>query len=164
MLLLAPAIKNQETDHLFLNSDDELPKSRVVIEKGVAWEYVRKESQQSVQSRGPLKYGALLLVGATKQGSPTCTAWLVSPEKPPFAFVPYKVHSHGESKVTVSYKYIIQNQLWSSLESNLVQEDTILHEWALKKWSHCSKPCGGGLTWWLSSRWLAVVAPLTATR
>lgn len=56
-----------------------------------------------------------------------------------------QVHSHGDSKVTVSYKYIIQNRLQSSLESNLVQEDAIFYEWALKKWSHCSKPCGGGL-------------------
>ncbi|TNM84399.1 hypothetical protein fugu_008577 [Takifugu bimaculatus] len=109
------ALKNQETDHLFLNNEDELPESRVVIEMGAAWEYSNKENQDSIQTRGPLKYGVLLMV-----------------------------HSHGESKVTVSYKYIIQNRLQSSLESNLVQEDTIQYEWALKKWSHCSKPCGGG--------------------
>lgn len=46
--------------------------------------------------------------------------------------------------MTVSYRYIIQDDLRSSLESNLVQEDTVLYDWALKKWSHCSKPCGGG--------------------
>lgn len=56
-----------------------------------------------------------------------------------------QVRSHVDSKVTVSYKYIIQNHLQSSLESNLVQEEAIFYEWALKKWSHCSKPCGGGL-------------------
>lgn len=55
-----------------------------------------------------------------------------------------QVRSHGDSKVTISYKYIIQDRLRSSLESNLVQEDTIFYEWALKKWSICSKPCGGG--------------------
>lgn len=59
-------------------------------------------------------------------------------------FSVYQVRSHGESKVTVSYKYIIQDHLQSLLESNLVQEDAIFYEWALKKWSHCSKPCGGG--------------------
>lgn len=53
-----------------------------------------------------------------------------------------QVRSHGDSKVTISYKYIIQDRLRSSLESNLVQEDTIFYEWALKKWSICSKPCG----------------------
>ncbi|KAG7237500.1 hypothetical protein INR49_032249 [Caranx melampygus] len=109
------AVKNQETGHLFLNDEDELPESRVVIEKGVAWEYDHTEEQESVTTTGPLKYGVLLMV-----------------------------RSHGESKVTVSYKYIIQDRLQSSLESNLVQEDAIFYEWALKKWSHCSKPCGGG--------------------
>ncbi|GLD71135.1 A disintegrin and metalloproteinase with thrombospondin motifs 2-like protein [Lates japonicus] len=109
------ALKNLDTDHLFLNSEDELPESRVVIEKGVMWEYSNGEEQESIQTTGPLKYGVLLMV---------C--------------------SHGDSKVTVSYKYIIQDHLRSSLESNLVQEDAIFYEWALKKWSHCSKPCGGG--------------------
>uniref|UniRef100_A0A4W6E7F8 ADAM metallopeptidase with thrombospondin type 1 motif, 2a n=1 Tax=Lates calcarifer TaxID=8187 RepID=A0A4W6E7F8_LATCA len=109
------ALKNLDTDHLFLNSEDELPESRVVIEKGVMWEYSNGEEQESIQTTGPLKYGVLLMV---------C--------------------SHGDSKVTVSYKYIIQDHIQSSLESNLVQEDAIFYEWALKKWSHCSKPCGGG--------------------
>uniref|UniRef100_A0A665TKS7 ADAM metallopeptidase with thrombospondin type 1 motif, 2 n=1 Tax=Echeneis naucrates TaxID=173247 RepID=A0A665TKS7_ECHNA len=109
------AVKNVETGHLFLNDEDELPESRVLIEKGVAWEYSNTEEQESVQTTGPLKYGVLLMV-----------------------------RSHGDSKVTVSYKYVIQDQLHSSLESNLVQEDAIFYEWALKKWSHCSKPCGGG--------------------
>ncbi|XP_071362289.1 A disintegrin and metalloproteinase with thrombospondin motifs 2-like [Trachinotus anak] len=109
------AVKNQETGHLFLNDEDELPESRVVIEKGVAWEYSNTEEQESIQTTGPVKYRVLLMV-----------------------------RSHGDSKVTVSYKYIIQDRLQSSLESNLVQEDAIFYEWALKKWSHCSKPCGGG--------------------
>uniref|UniRef100_A0A8D3DWS7 ADAM metallopeptidase with thrombospondin type 1 motif, 2 n=1 Tax=Scophthalmus maximus TaxID=52904 RepID=A0A8D3DWS7_SCOMX len=108
------AVKNLETGHLFLNDEDELPESRVVIEKGVAWEYSNAEEQESVQTTGPLKYGVLLMVSPPTGG------------------------------VTISYKYIIQDRLRSSLESNLVQEDTIFYEWALKKWSICSKPCGGG--------------------
>uniref|UniRef100_A0A7N8X386 A disintegrin and metalloproteinase with thrombospondin motifs 2-like n=1 Tax=Mastacembelus armatus TaxID=205130 RepID=A0A7N8X386_9TELE len=108
-------LKNQDTGHLFLNDEDELPESRVVIEKGVAWEYGNTEEQEFIQTTGPLKYGVLLMV-----------------------------RPHGDSKVTVSYKYIIQDRVQSSLESNMVQEDTIFYEWALKKWSHCSKPCGGG--------------------
>lgn len=59
-------------------------------------------------------------------------------------FVSGQVRSHGKGKVTVSYKYIIQDALRSSLESNLLQEDAIFYEWALKMWSHCSRPCGGG--------------------
>ncbi|KAG7516872.1 A disintegrin and metalloproteinase with thrombospondin motifs 2-like [Solea senegalensis] len=109
------AVKNQETSHLFLNDEHELPESRVVIEKGVVWEYSNSKEQESVRTTGPLKYGVLLMV-----------------------------RSHNDSKVTVSYKYIIQDRLRLSLESNLVQEDAVFYEWALKKWSQCSKPCGGG--------------------
>lgn len=72
MSFLAPALKNQETGHLFLNDEDELPESRVVIEKGAAWEYSNKENQESIQTRGPLKYGVLLMVSATVQDGPTC--------------------------------------------------------------------------------------------
>nr|XP_020446583.1 A disintegrin and metalloproteinase with thrombospondin motifs 2-like isoform X2 [Monopterus albus] len=109
------ALKNQETGHLFLNDGDELPQSRVLIENSVAWEYSNTDEQESIQTTGPLKYGVLLMV-----------------------------RPDGDSKVTVSYKYIIQDRLRSSLESNMVQEGAIFYEWALKKWSHCSKPCGGG--------------------
>ncbi|XP_054610510.1 A disintegrin and metalloproteinase with thrombospondin motifs 2-like [Dunckerocampus dactyliophorus] len=109
------ALKNQETGHLFLNDEDAVPVSRVLVEKAVAWEYTHSEEQEVVQTTGPLKYAVVLMV-----------------------------RSHGDAKVTVSYKYIIQDHLRSSLESNLVQEDTIFYEWALKKWSQCSKTCGGG--------------------
>uniref|UniRef100_A0A8C7UWH1 ADAM metallopeptidase with thrombospondin type 1 motif, 2a n=1 Tax=Oncorhynchus mykiss TaxID=8022 RepID=A0A8C7UWH1_ONCMY len=53
------------------------------------------------------------------------------------------MRSHGDSKVTLSYKYFLHEELQSSIENNLVQEDTAYFEWALKKWSHCSRPCGG---------------------
>ena len=54
-----------------------------------------------------------------------------------------QMRSHGDSKVTLSYKYFLHEELQSSIENNLVQEDTAYFEWALKKWSHCSRPCGG---------------------
>lgn len=141
-LFCAAAVKNQQTGHLFLNDEDDFPESRVVIEKGVAWEYSNSEEQEYIQTTGPLKYGVLLMVSCQHQvRSPgfclnriTTTAC---------AFV-CQVRSHGEAKVTVSYKYIIHDGLLSSVDSNLVQEDTIFYEWALKKWSQCSKPCGGG--------------------
>lgn len=66
-LLPAAAVKNQETGHLFLNDEDELPESRVVIEKGVAWEYINTVEQESLQTTGPLKYGALLMVSLSKK-------------------------------------------------------------------------------------------------
>uniref|UniRef100_A0A673Y2K4 ADAM metallopeptidase with thrombospondin type 1 motif 2 n=1 Tax=Salmo trutta TaxID=8032 RepID=A0A673Y2K4_SALTR len=46
--------------------------------------------------------------------------------------------------VTLSYKYIIHMDLLSAIENNMLLDDTSFYEWALKKWSFCSKPCGGG--------------------
>ena len=147
-LFSAPAVKNQETGHLFLNDADELPESRVVIEKGVAWEYNNTEEQESVQATGPLKYGVLVMVGQQLNPNSMCPYWITLKTNQQtnhhLCVSVLQVRSYGDSKVTVSYKYIIQDHLRSSLESNLVQEDTIFYEWALKKWSHCSKPCGGG--------------------
>lgn len=59
---------NQETGNLFLNADDELPESRVVIEKGVAWEYSNSEQLESIQTTGPLTYGVLLMVSPSTRG------------------------------------------------------------------------------------------------
>uniref|UniRef100_A0A6Q2YKU5 ADAM metallopeptidase with thrombospondin type 1 motif 2 n=1 Tax=Esox lucius TaxID=8010 RepID=A0A6Q2YKU5_ESOLU len=46
--------------------------------------------------------------------------------------------------VNLYYKYIIHMDLLSTIESNMLLDDTSFYEWALKKWSYCSKPCGGG--------------------
>ncbi|XP_061607426.1 A disintegrin and metalloproteinase with thrombospondin motifs 2-like [Phyllopteryx taeniolatus] len=109
------AVKNQESGRLFLNDEDTEPTSRVLVEMGVAWRYTRSEEQEVVQTEGPLKYAVVLML-----------------------------RSHGDAKLMVSYKYVIQDHLRSSLESNLVQEDAIFYEWALKQWSQCSQSCGGG--------------------
>ncbi|XP_056140870.1 A disintegrin and metalloproteinase with thrombospondin motifs 2-like isoform X2 [Lampris incognitus] len=108
-------VKNQETNFIFLNDGQDFPESCVVIERGVAWEYSNNHSQESLRTTGPLKYSVLVMV-----------------------------HPSGESKVSLSYRYVLHEQLSSSLDNNLLQEDTVFYEWALKKWSHCSKPCGGG--------------------
>ncbi|KAJ8348261.1 hypothetical protein SKAU_G00268500 [Synaphobranchus kaupii] len=109
------ALKNQATAHVFLNAKDEFPESRTIVEKGVAWEYQNDDDKETVQTNGPLTYGVLVMI-----------------------------QSHGDSKVTLSYKYLIHEKLQSSMESNALQDDSFYFEWALKKWSHCSKPCGGG--------------------
>ncbi|KAL4631333.1 A disintegrin and metalloproteinase with thrombospondin motifs 2-like [Arapaima gigas] len=108
------AVKNQVTGHFFLNAEGEFPKSRTVIEMGVEWEYFNDDDKETIQTNGPLRYGVLVMV-----------------------------RTHGEAKVSLSYKYIIHEDLQSSIESNVLLEDS-LYQWALKKWSHCSKPCGGG--------------------
>ncbi|TSL04394.1 A disintegrin and metalloproteinase with thrombospondin motifs 2 [Bagarius yarrelli] len=110
-----PAVKNQATDDLFLNDEAEVPETRSVIEKGVLWEYTNEDDMETLQSTGPLRYGVLIMV-----------------------------QSHGTSKVTLSYKYILPEDPSSSMENSLPQDDAVYFEWALKKWSHCSKPCGGG--------------------
>ncbi|KAL2095227.1 hypothetical protein ACEWY4_009946 [Coilia grayii] len=109
------AVKNQATGNVFLNDEDDFPETRSVIEKGVEWEYQNDDDMETVQTTGPLKYAVLVMV-----------------------------RSFGDSKVTLSYKYILHEGLQSSLENNLLLEDTAYFEWALRKWSHCSKPCGGG--------------------
>ncbi|XP_062392780.1 A disintegrin and metalloproteinase with thrombospondin motifs 2 [Sardina pilchardus] len=109
------AVKNQATGDIFLNNDDDFPESRTVIEKGVEWEYRNNDDMEIVQTSGPLKYAVLIMV-----------------------------RSYGDSKVTLSYKYILHEKLQTCIEDNLLLEDTAYFEWALRKWSHCSKPCGGG--------------------
>uniref|UniRef100_A0AAY4BUK8 ADAM metallopeptidase with thrombospondin type 1 motif 2 n=1 Tax=Denticeps clupeoides TaxID=299321 RepID=A0AAY4BUK8_9TELE len=110
------AVKNQATGQVFLNNENDFPETRMVIEKGVEWEYHNDDDMETVQTTGPLKYAVLIMVSMT--------------------FL--------DSKVTLSYKYILHEGLQSSLENNLLQEDNVYFEWALRKWSHCSKPCGGG--------------------
>lgn len=55
-------MKNQDTGQIFLNDEVELPESRVLIEKGVLWEYSNNEEQEFIQTTGPLKYSVLLMV------------------------------------------------------------------------------------------------------
>lgn len=56
------AVKNQATDHLFLNDEGDFPESRTIIEKGVAWEYTNNDDMETVQTTGPLRYGVLIMV------------------------------------------------------------------------------------------------------
>ncbi|KAG5844207.1 hypothetical protein ANANG_G00159780 [Anguilla anguilla] len=109
------ALKNEATGHVFLNAKGEFPESRTVVEKGVAWEYQNDDDKETVQTDGPLRYAVLVMIQV-----------------------------QGDSKVTLSYKYVIHEELQSSVETNALQDDSFYFEWALKKWSHCSKPCGGG--------------------
>ncbi|XP_062867386.1 A disintegrin and metalloproteinase with thrombospondin motifs 2 [Trichomycterus rosablanca] len=109
------AVKNQATDDMFLNGEGDFPESREVIENGVLWEYSNEDDLETLQTTGPLRYGVLIMV-----------------------------QSDGASKVTLSYKYILPEDPPSSMENSLPQDDIAFFEWALKKWSHCSKPCGGG--------------------
>uniref|UniRef100_A0A6Q2X707 ADAM metallopeptidase with thrombospondin type 1 motif 2 n=1 Tax=Esox lucius TaxID=8010 RepID=A0A6Q2X707_ESOLU len=113
------AVKNQASGQFFLNAEGEFPESRSVIEKGVEWEYINNENEkETIQTKGPLRHGVLIMVHT------------------PFRRRPCSVNLY--------YKYIIHMDLLSTIESNMLLDDTSFYEWALKKWSYCSKPCGGG--------------------
>uniref|UniRef100_H0W816 ADAM metallopeptidase with thrombospondin type 1 motif 3 n=1 Tax=Cavia porcellus TaxID=10141 RepID=H0W816_CAVPO len=46
---------------------------------------------------------------------------------------------------SLTYKYIIHEDSVPTISSNnVIQEELDTFEWALKSWSQCSKPCGGG--------------------
>lgn len=50
---------------------------------------------------------------------------------------------HGDEDVNLSYKYMMNMDSDSAIQNNMLVEDSA-YEWAPKKWSYCSKPCGGG--------------------
>lgn len=51
---------------------------------------------------------------------------------------------HGSAKISLTYKYMIHEDSLNVDNNNVLEEDSVLYEWALKKWSQCSRPCGGG--------------------
>ncbi|CAL1572512.1 unnamed protein product [Knipowitschia caucasica] len=108
------AVKNMDTGHIFLNDEHHLPESRWVVEGGVAWQYVN-EGAESLQTSGPLSSSVLLMV-----------------------------RSHSNLTVSLSYKFVLQEAMRSALNSNLLLEDGMFYQWALKRWSVCSQLCGGG--------------------
>ncbi|KAL0974019.1 hypothetical protein UPYG_G00214320 [Umbra pygmaea] len=109
------ALKNQASGQFFLNADRD-SESGAVIEMGVEWEYLNNEhKKKTIQSNGPLRHHVTIMV-----------------------------HCHRDDIVTLSYKYIIHMDLESSIVNNMLMDDTAFYEWDLKRWSYCSKSCGGG--------------------
>ncbi|XP_048346729.1 A disintegrin and metalloproteinase with thrombospondin motifs 2 [Sphaerodactylus townsendi] len=108
------AIKNRETGKFILNEDNYVPDSKVFINMGAEWEYRNDDDREMVQTMGPLRNGIIVLV------------------------IP-----HGNVKISLTYKYMIHEDSLN-VDNNNVLEDSVTYEWALKKWSQCSKPCGGG--------------------
>ena len=50
---------------------------------------------------------------------------------------------HGDEDVELSYKYMMNMDSDLAIQNNMLIEDSA-YEWAPKRWSYCSKPCGGG--------------------
>ncbi|NWV35053.1 ATS2 metalloproteinase, partial [Grantiella picta] len=109
------AIKNRETGKFILSEDNYVPDSKVFIDMGVEWEYRNDDDRETVQTMGPLRNGIVILV------------------------IP-----HGGAKISLTYKYMIHEDSLNVDNNNVLEEDSVAYEWALKKWSQCSKPCGGG--------------------
>uniref|UniRef100_A0A3P9KTG9 ADAM metallopeptidase with thrombospondin type 1 motif, 2 n=1 Tax=Oryzias latipes TaxID=8090 RepID=A0A3P9KTG9_ORYLA len=110
-------VKNVASGLFFLNGDAKDakdPKSRSVIEKGVEWEYDNENDKESLQSTGPLRHGILIMMKVI-----------------------------GDEDVNLSYKFMTNESSDSSIQDNMLVEDSA-YEWASKGWSYCSKSCGGG--------------------
>ncbi|KAM3612208.1 uncharacterized protein V6R79_004668 [Siganus canaliculatus] len=108
------AVKNVASGQFFLNGENEYPESHSVIEKGVEWEYENDNDKETLQSTGPLRHGVLIMMKL-----------------------------HGDEDVNLSYKYMMNMDSDSAIQDNILVEDSA-YEWAPKRWSYCSKPCGGG--------------------
>ncbi|CAN2387292.1 collagen catabolic process [Pristimantis euphronides] len=110
------AIKNQATGKFILNDENEsLQSSKVFVKMGIEWEYRNDANRETIQTMGPLKSPIVILI------------------------IP-----HGSAKFSLSYKYMIHEDSLNVGNNYVLEEDVVEYEWALKKWSHCSKPCGGG--------------------
>lgn len=63
-----------------------------------------------------------------------------------------RVHGHlraqvipqGDARISLTYKYMIHEDSLNVDGNNVLEDDSVGYEWALKKWTPCSKPCGGG--------------------
>ncbi|XP_057705352.1 A disintegrin and metalloproteinase with thrombospondin motifs 2-like [Corythoichthys intestinalis] len=108
------AVKNVASGLFFINGENECPESRSVIEKGVEWEYENDKNKETLQTTGPLRHGILIMVKL-----------------------------HGDEDVNLSYKYMMNMDSDPAIQNNILVEDSA-YEWAPKRWSYCSKPCGGG--------------------
>ncbi|XP_068610902.1 A disintegrin and metalloproteinase with thrombospondin motifs 14 [Brachionichthys hirsutus] len=114
----AIAVKNQVTGNFILNAKGDAAGSKSFIENGLRWEYSTEGDKETLRTAGPLHEGILVLV----------------------------VPQEEEAKISLTYKYIIHEDLLPLITNNnvlLAELDT--YEWALKSWSQCSKHCGGGV-------------------
>ncbi|XP_076021105.1 A disintegrin and metalloproteinase with thrombospondin motifs 2-like [Genypterus blacodes] len=108
------AVKNVASGLFFLNGESDYPVSRSLIEKGIEWEYENDNDKETLQTSGPLRHGVLIMM-----------------------------QLHGDEDVNLSYKYMMNMDSDSAILDNMLVEDSA-YEWAPKRWSYCSKPCGGG--------------------
>ncbi|XP_074084537.1 A disintegrin and metalloproteinase with thrombospondin motifs 3 [Macrotis lagotis] len=111
------AIKNQATGHYILNGRGEEAKSRTFIDLGVEWDYNIEDDIETLHTDGPLHDSVIVLI----------------------------IPQENDTRSSLTYKYIIHEDSVPTINSNnVIQEELDTFEWALKTWSQCSEPCGGG--------------------
>ncbi|XP_016107701.1 A disintegrin and metalloproteinase with thrombospondin motifs 2-like [Sinocyclocheilus grahami] len=112
------AVRNKASGDFFLNAHGDYPETRSVIEKGLEWEYENKNNKDTIQTSGPLKSDMVVMI-----------------------------RMHGSAKVKVSIKYITDNDRLcdGTNENNMVPDNAVPYSWVVKRWTPCSKTCGGGI-------------------
>lgn len=145
------AVKNQVTGHFILNAKSEEAEAKKFIENGLEWEYSMDGEKETLKTSGPLHEGIVVMVsgGAKRDAAARRRFHLlltVRPSVRPLLLLQV-LPQVEDAKISLTYKYIIHEDLLPLITNNnvlLAELDT--YEWALKSWSQCSKPCGGGLS------------------
>ncbi|XP_049614698.1 A disintegrin and metalloproteinase with thrombospondin motifs 14 isoform X2 [Syngnathus scovelli] len=112
------AVKNQVTGDFILNAKSKDAQSKTFIENGLQWEYAVEDGKETLRTSGPLHEGIFVMV----------------------------VPQEEEAKISLTYKYIIHEDLLPLItNNNVLLAELDSYEWVLKSWSQCSKACGGGI-------------------
>ncbi|XP_034165295.2 A disintegrin and metalloproteinase with thrombospondin motifs 14 isoform X1 [Pangasianodon hypophthalmus] len=112
------AVKSQVTGSFILNAKGDEVKSKTFIESGLEWEYTIEGDKETLKTTGPLNEGIVVLV----------------------------VPKEEDRKISLSYKYIIHEDLVPIItNNNVLLSELDSYDWALKSWTQCTKPCGGGV-------------------
>ncbi|XP_041117871.1 A disintegrin and metalloproteinase with thrombospondin motifs 3-like isoform X3 [Polyodon spathula] len=112
------AVKSQATGNFILNAKSEDFPTKTFIDSGLEWEYTIEDGKETLKTNGPLHESIIVLA----------------------------IPQDDDSKISLMYKYIIHEDLLPVIgNNNILLEEMDTYEWALKSWSQCSKPCGGGI-------------------
>lgn len=140
LFLQYSAVKNKVTGHFILNEKSEDAKSKTFIENGLQWEYTIDGERETLKTTGPLHEGIVVLVSEAYFKTS-----FIEFSNNLFFNLFQVIPLEEDVKISLTYKYIIHEDLLPLITNNnvlLAELDT--YEWALKSWSQCSKPCGGG--------------------
>uniref|UniRef100_A0A672M109 A disintegrin and metalloproteinase with thrombospondin motifs 2-like n=1 Tax=Sinocyclocheilus grahami TaxID=75366 RepID=A0A672M109_SINGR len=137
------AVKNQATDHIFLNDEGDFPESRTVIEKGVAWEYTNNDDMETVQTTGPLKYGVLIMVRKSIISETTACivafflfVWLVGKQ-----YTRFGCRRKSDGKMV--HRTLCANiPKPRAISRACNQKECSEPIWVTGEWEECSKSCG----------------------